>query len=96
MVSAKIADFPLGVFNLCQKFLCPLDEKQPRVRRHNPPVISVQEKFSHSHLQFLNLHAQGRLGDMAVSSSFAETSKLRDRQIISQLSYVHIPSVPFL
>jgi hypothetical protein len=58
-------------------------------------VISVQEQFSHPGFKFLNLHAQGRLGDMAARGSFAKASKLRHHQIISQLSYIHVPLSAF-
>jgi hypothetical protein len=91
MNAAGISDFALGIFNLCQNFLCPPDENQARFRRNNPPVISVQEKFSNPDFQLLHLHAQGWLGDVAARGSFAKTAKLRDRQIVSQLSYIHVP-----
>ena len=92
MNAAGISDFALGIFNLRQNFLCPPDENQARFRRNNPPVISVQEKFPNPDFQLLHLHAQGWLGDMAARGSFAKTAKLRDRQIISQLSYIHSPA----
>ena len=95
MDAAEISDLALDVFNKCQNFLCPTDKYQSRFRRHNPTVISVQEEFSHPDFQLLHLHAQGWLGDVAARGSFAETAKLRDRQIISQLSYIHVPLVPF-
>jgi hypothetical protein len=92
MNAAGISDFALGIFNLCQNFLCPPDENQARFRWNNPTVISVQEKFPNPDFQLLNLHAQGWLGDVAARGSFAKTAKLRDRQIISQLSYIHSPA----
>jgi len=74
MVSVGTSDFPFGNFDLRQNLLCLPDENQARFRRHNPPVISVQEKFSHPDFQLLNLHAQSRLGDVAARGGFAKTS----------------------
>ena len=82
MDAIGISDFARGIFNQCQYFLRPHDENHARFRRHNPTVISVQEEFPDPGFQFLHLHGQGRLRDVAPRGSFAKTAKLRDRQII--------------
>jgi len=96
MVSVGTSDFPFGNFDLRQNLLCLPDENQARFRRHNPPVISVQEKFSHPDFQLLNLHAQSRLGDVAARGGFAKTSLLDHSHKISHLSYVHVPGSLFI
>ena len=92
MDAVGISDFALGIINQCQYFLRPHDKNHARFRWNNPTVISVQEEFPHPGFQLLHLHGQGWLGDVAARGSFAETAKLRDRQIIPQLSYIHSPA----
>jgi hypothetical protein len=82
MNAAGISDFALGIFNLCQNFPCPPDENQPRIRRHNQPMASVQKRFTHPAFQFLNLLAQIGLGDVAASGSLAKASLVNHRHKI--------------
>ena len=82
MDAVGISDFALGIINQCQYFLRPHDKNHARFRWNNPTVISVQHEFPHPGFQLLHLHGQGWLGDVAARGSFAETAKLRDRQII--------------
>jgi len=71
------------------------EQAAPGIGQHHAAGQAVEERLAQFLLQFLNLLAEGRLGNVAAFGGAAETSRFGNRHEISQLVNFHVVSFIF-